>query len=507
MKKIKIDKNYLKKLNPMKFFSIVQERIKRFKKGAITPLPLEYPVNKLARKLHPSKQHVFISKVEEHIQGCKTFTFEADKENGTEELAYFSAGQYITIFLDINGLKITRAYSLSSAPCNSISNRSGKIGFYQITVKAVNGGLVSTYILENWKVGSKVTISAPEGNFNYNYLRDAPTVVGIAGGSGITPFLSMAKSIAAGDEDFNLILLYGNRDKKSILFKEDFDRLSHETQKIKVVYVLSNEEALSKDAENQNPANTEINSSSTECQYEYGFITADLVKKYTSHLTEGAKNESANADKTAEVDKTMTVDKNAATNNKISSTDCPPSANPYSIFLCGPQSMYNFMDGELKKLNIEKKYIRHEMFGEIHSAKSQEGYPGFPQQVAKEVREEKTDSTLENKSTKLQSDEHSQTASACPEITITVHICDQTFTVTGNADDTILQILEKGGVAIPNRCRSGECGWCHSYLKSGKVFVPEKLDYRRKADLKYGFIHPCCTFALSNLELDIPPAK
>ena len=504
MKKIKIDKNYLKKLNPMKFFSIVQERIKRFKKGAITPLPLEYPVNTLARKLHPSKQHVFISKIEEHIQGCKTFTFEADKENGTEELAYFSAGQYITIFLDINGLKITRAYSLSSAPCSSISNRSGKIGFYQITVKAVNGGLVSTYILENWKVGSKVTISAPEGNFDYNYLRDAPTVVGIAGGSGITPFLSMAKSIAAGDEDFNLILLYGNRDKKSILFKEDFDRLSHETQKIKVVYVLSNEEeSASEESKNQDSTDVQIHSTKADCQYEYGFITAELVKKYTSHLAKNSK------------DNLSELSENTLTNNKVAGSECPPSENPYSIFLCGPQSMYNFMDGELKKLNIEKKYIRHEMFGEIHSAKSQEGYPGFPQQETEENLSEKEPAdTIEKQTTYTKGpastekpDNLEQTVSACPEVTITVHICDQTFTVKGNADDTILQILEKGGVAVPNRCRSGECGWCHSYLKSGKVFVPQKLDYRRKADLKYGFIHPCCTFALSNLELDIPPAK
>ena len=463
MKKIKIDKKYkniLKKFNAMKFFSIVRERTRRFKKGSKKPLPMEYPVNALARRLHPSKQYVKIAKIEEHILGCKTFTFVADKDRGTEELAYFSAGQYITIFLNIKGLKVTRAYSLCSAPCSSISNRSGKIGFYQITVKAVNGGLVSTYILENWKEGTEVTISAPEGNFDYNYLRDAPTVVGIAGGSGITPFLSMAKSIAAGDEEFNLILLYGNRDKKSILFKEDFDRLSRESAKIKVVYVLSDEK----------------DSDSAGEKYEYGFITADLVRKYTAGLTTANCQENAALHSTAE----STVENQQPVQQ---SANCPPSQNPYSIFLCGPQSMYNFMDKELEKLGLEKKYIRHEMFGEIHSAKTQEGYPG------------------------LENCPSSASANSANEITIDVEICGKHYTVKGNPDDTILQILEKGGIAVPNRCRSGECGWCHSYLKSGKVFVPQKLDYRRKADYKYGFIHPCCTFALSDLELDIPPAK
>ena len=123
------------------------------------------------------------------------------------------------------------------------------------------------------------------------------------------------------------------------------------------------------------------------------------------------------------------------------------------------------------------------MFGEIHSAKTQEGYPG------------------------LENCHSAASANSANEITIDVEICGKHYTVKGNPDDTILQILEKGGIAVPNRCRSGECGWCHSYLKSGKVFVPQKLDYRRKADYKYGFIHPCCTFALSDLELDIPPAK
>ena len=494
---MKKPKNYIKSLNPLKFVSVMRERVKRFKKGAITPLPRRYPVNELARKLHPKKQYVKIAAITERAPDCKTFTFVADKERGTQELAYFASGRYVTVFLNIEGLKITRAYSLCSSPKESLTT-GDKDGFYQITVKAVGGGLVSNYILENWEVGTKVELSAPEGQFDYVYLRDAPTVVCLAGGSGITPFLSMAKSICDGDEDFNMILLYGSRDKKSILFKEEFDQLQKKNHRIRVVHVLSDEKAPKLGAgtaegtdTSKMPAGTgeSVDSSkmaaataATEtamtnfgenvARFEYGFITADLIKKYA------------------------------------------PSSD-FSVFLCGPQAMYNFLDKELQKLNLPKKYIRHEMFGEIHSAKSQEGYPGFPQLETEENLSEKEPAvTIEKQTTYTKGpastekpDNLAQTVSACPEVTITVHICDQTFTVKGNADDTILQILEKGGVAVPNRCRSGECGWCHSYLKSGKVFVPQKLDYRRKADLKYGFIHPCCTFALSNLELDIPPAK
>lgn len=58
----------------------------------------------------------------------------ADIEHGTTELAYFSSGQYISVFLEIDGLRFTRPYSLSSAPYESL----GANGFYQITVKAVH---------------------------------------------------------------------------------------------------------------------------------------------------------------------------------------------------------------------------------------------------------------------------------------------------------------------------------------------------------------------------------
>jgi len=400
MKKLKINS-----LSINEFFKLIQERPNKFKHALIRPIPREYPVNKLARELHPAKQYVKVTAVEDHGQDCKTFTLSADLERGTDKLAYFSSGQYITVFLTINGLNVTRAYSLSSAPYQTL----GENGFYQITVKSAKDGLVSNFILDNWTVGTSVVVAAPEGNFDYVNLRDAPTVIGIAGGSGITPFLSFAKSIVHGDEDFNFVLLYGSRDSNSILFKDDFDQLQKQSDKIKVVHVLSNEEKEG---------------------FENGFITADLIRKYAP-------------------------------------------ATPFSVFLCGPQAMYNFMDKELEKLNLEKKYVRREMFGEIHSAKTQAGYPG----------------------------------STAAEVKITVTICNETRTVTGSSDDTILQILEKNGIAVPNRCRSGECGWCHTLVKSGTYWMPEKLDFRRKADLKYNFIHPCCTFPLSDMELDVPPAK
>lgn len=64
--------------------------------------------------------------------------------------------------------------------------------------------------------------------------------------------------------------------------------------------------------------------------------------------------------------------------------------------------------------------------------------------------------------------------------------------------------MEQAGIKAPPRCRSGQCSWCHSRLVSGEVFIPDEADGRREADKKFGWIHPCCTYPLSDIKLDVP---
>ncbi len=396
-------KNEIRRLNPFKLLSLFLLRRKKFKKAAKTPLPAEYPVNKLAKRLHPGEQYARISKIVRHSKDCKTFFFSPNAEKGTKELAYFSAGQYIVISLNIDGMKIKRPYSLCSSPKESLA------GIYAITVKRVKDGIASNYILDNWKEGDEVTISSPAGNFTYVGLRDAKNVIGIAGGSGITPFLSLAKAIADGDEDFNLILLYGNRASSSIIFKEELDELAKSCDKIKVIHVLSEEK---------------------KGGYEYGFINKEHIKKYA------------------------------------------PSG-VYSVFISGPQKMHDFLDDELIAMGLERKYIRHELYGEILDPSAQSDY-----------------SKKEKK-----------------EVKIVVTIDGKKKEVIGNTEETILRSLEKSGIAAPSSCRSGECGFCRAYLKSGEIYAPKKCENRRNADFKYSFIHLCCSFPLSDIEIEVPSDK
>ncbi len=396
----------LKSLTLKKFIPLLKNRQEKFESAAAEMPNIPDNAMALAKALHPKRQYLKVASVVDMAEDCKSFTLVPDPERGTKELAYFGAGKYLTVFETINGMPVTRAYSISSSPKDSLEGR------YVLTIKLVDGGLVSRYIFDTWTVGSNVEVSAPSGNFEYQPLRDAQKVICIAGGTGITPFISMANAVADGDEDFEMTLLYGSRNYANILFREELEALAARCDKIKVVHVLSDEKKKIGGTEK-------------------GFITADLIKKYA------------------------------------------PENEAYSVFLCGPQQMYEFVDKELEKIGLPKKYIRHEMFGEFHNPATQPDYPaGVPERVK-----------------------------------ITVTIQDKTYIVFGNSADSVMQTIEKNGLAVPARCRSGECGFCHSHLISGEVYVPKHLEYRRLADYKFGCIHPCCSFPLTDLEINVPPAK
>lgn len=392
-------------LSATRFTELSEERQAAVDAAPDTPLPKIYPVNALAQQMHPVRQYLKIEKIFDLPDNTKTYRLVPDPERGTTRLAGFAPGKYLNVFLDIEGMPVNRPYSISSSP------KDAKDGHYDLTIKYVQDGLVSRYILDKWKEGDAVEVSDPNGQFTYMPLRDAKTVVGVAGGSGITPFLSMARAIVEGSQDFNLILLYGSRAEDVILFRDEFERLEKASNgKVKVVHVLSDEEKHG---------------------FEHGFITADLIRKYA------------------------------------------PESGEYSVFLCGPQQMYNFVDKELESLNLRRKFIRHELFGEVHDPAKLEGYPGCPLDTVK----------------------------------ITVTVRDQSKTVTGSVNDTIMQTLEKNGIAVPSRCRSGLCGFCHSLLTSGQVYVPKNVDGRRLADYKFGYVHPCVTFPLSDIEIVVSHVK
>ena len=248
------NKEYLSTGSVEDFKNLVPKRRAVIEKASDALPKYEYNANIVAGQLHPKVQHVVVTDVKE-LKDAKCYTLAPDKEKGTERLAYFRAGQYISLSLKIGDSVLTRPYSLCSSPAEALN------GIYRIVVKSMKGGFASEYINSNFKVGTKIDISEPSGFFYYEPIRDVKSVIGIAGGSGIAPFMSFASAIADGTEDFSLTLLYGSRTEADILFKDELDKIASSCDKVKVVYVLSDEE---------------------KAGYEHGFITSDLISKYAT---------------------------------------------------------------------------------------------------------------------------------------------------------------------------------------------------------------------------------
>lgn len=229
------------------FKKMVPARKKALESGSAEPVTGVYGSNRLAALRHPKEQRLTISEIVEHGESAKSYILSG------ENLAPFRAGQYLSVQLRIGASVLSRPYSISSSP-----KWAGE-GKYALTIKRAQDGFASGWILDNWKVGGEVVVSGPEGNFYYEPLRDAKRVIGLAGGSGITPFLSMAYAIRDGIEDFELTLLYGSRTEREILYHKELSEIAAATDKVKVVHVLSDEQ---KDG------------------YEHGFITARLIERY-----------------------------------------------------------------------------------------------------------------------------------------------------------------------------------------------------------------------------------
>jgi ring-1,2-phenylacetyl-CoA epoxidase subunit PaaE len=134
-----------------------------------------------------------------------------------KETFRYKAGQYITVRFKIGDHDVRRSYSMSSAPFEND---------LQVTVKRVEGGLVSNYILDKINVGSVVEVMPPQGRFTAKIAdENRKTYYMFGAGSGITPLMSLIKTILEEEAQSSVFLLYSNREEEGIIFKEQLKRL------------------------------------------------------------------------------------------------------------------------------------------------------------------------------------------------------------------------------------------------------------------------------------------
>ena len=250
--------------------------------------------------LHPGHLSLKVKEIIRETASAKTLRLVPD--NG--KLPFFRAGQYVNLFVKAGKTLTSRPYSVASAAGKS---------YIDLTVRHVEKGFVSRYLLNKVKEGDKFESTSPGGNFYYEPLIDTDKLVFLAGGSGITPFMSIIRQAAASKLPLKIHLLYGSRKPGDIIFKKELDRIAARNPNIKVDYVIS-----------EPPAGWEGHT---------GFLDAKVISKLVGDLK-----------------------------NK-------------TFFICGPAPMYAMCEPALKSLGILARRTKKEVYGPLCNVADEPGWP------------------------------------------------------------------------------------------------------------------------------------
>lgn len=232
-------------MDMLRFKKLVPNRREALANGSDEPLPTEYRTNNLATALHPGYMEVELTHIVQLTPNMKNFTF---KRVDSSAFPFFRAGQYVSLQAKIGDSLVSRPYSISSSPDEALEGR--------LSLGIEDAGFFSSYMNNEAKIGDRFVMTEPSGEFHYENIRDKKNIVCIAGGSGITPFLSMAKSVAEGNEDYNMTLFYGAKDFEDLAYRDELEVLKKSG--VQIIYVLE--------------------TAHEGC--EQGFVTAKMLEKY-----------------------------------------------------------------------------------------------------------------------------------------------------------------------------------------------------------------------------------
>jgi ring-1,2-phenylacetyl-CoA epoxidase subunit PaaE len=251
-----------------------------------------------------------VSNVNKETEDAVSVSFSVPNE--LREVFHYTQGQYLTLKFEIGGKEERRAYSMSSSPLEPDLT---------ISVKRVAKGKVSNHLCSNVKVGDTVAVMSPQGRFHTPLsIEQRKTYYLFSAGSGITPLMSILKTILESEPASVVHLLYGNRSEDSIIFKQQL---------------------------------------------------ADLVKKYAGQLTvehvltqpkkekSGGLSGLFSKGKITWEGKVGRIDK---TTIEAFLNQNPARTKVSEYFICGPGGMIDAVHHTLQALNVDKKYIHIEHF-------------------------------------------------------------------------------------------------------------------------------------------------
>ena len=237
----------------------------------------------------------------------------------------YNHGQYLTFRRIENGEEVRRSYSLCSSPVE---------GEWKVAIKKVPEGRFSTYATSVLKVGEELEVMPPSGRFFTPLdIKNEKNYLFFAAGSGITPVLSIVKTILHTEPKSGLTLIYGNKGRNSIIFKEEIEGLKNKyINRMSVHHILSREQG--------------------DTELLFGRIDKPKVKMILEKII--------NFDQIDE------------------------------CFVCGPEEMIHAVTATLTDAGLDKKRIHSELF--TTSQTGQKQY--IPRQLTKEEHDKKSHVTI-----------------------------------------------------------------------------------------------------------------
>jgi ferredoxin-NADP reductase len=257
-------------------------------------------VQRIVARLHPERMRLRVTGVVQETPTTKTFRFE--RVDGP--LPPWRPGQYVNVFVDVDGVLTSRPYSISSPPGG---------GTLALTVRNKPAGFVAPYLLNEVQVGDELETTGPTGSFYHEPLIDGDDLVFLAGGSGITPFLSIIRDAVQHDRPLQMHLLYGSRVPDDVIFGEALAELAAQHPNLHYAPVIS-----------EPPP---------DYQGLAGFLSADLIRQQIGD----------------------------------------PAGKTY--YICGPNVMYDYCLAALAELGVPRHKIRRELYGPPDDVTREPGWP------------------------------------------------------------------------------------------------------------------------------------
>jgi len=339
-----------------------------------------------------------IARIFQETPDVKTFRFVSP--DGSALPFEHTAGQYINLKLTIDGKRVNRSYTIASSPTRN--------AYCEISVKRAANGYGSKHLHDTWQQGQLVQVSAPAGKFFFAG-HESDRVVLIAGGIGITPMMSVVRSLTDRGWAGEMYLVFSVRTKQDIVFAHELEDLQARHPNLHVLITLTNE----------------TDAAWTGAR---GQITKQLLADFIPKLEHGP------------------------------------------VMLCGPDPMMTAMRSLLVGMGIPDQEIHQEAF--ISTP---------PVEMTPELRD---------------ADE------ALPEgVVPSLSFQKSGINAEQPAEQSILEVAEEAGVAIPFECRSGICGQCKTRLISGKVRM-EVQDALTQHDRAKGLILACQAHATRDCVID-----